>query len=126
MYTIGDMIIRIKNGYMAKREFVEAPYSNFSINILKKLEQFGYIKDYQIEKDKRKLIINLLYKDSLPAITDVQIFSRPGRKWYTTSKQLKPVLSGTGFSILSTPKGILTNIEAKKAGLGGELLFNIW
>lgn len=126
-YSVGDLIIRIKNGYMAKREVIESPYSKLRENILKKLVQIKYIKSYTVAGDIKKVFtIELLYKDNVAVFTDVQIFSKPGRRWYTGKKKLKPVLNGMGYSILSTPKGIMTNIEAKKKNLGGELLFNIW
>lgn len=62
----------------------------------------------------------------MPAVVDVKLFSKPGRRWYTSSKKLKPVLGGMGVGILSTPKGIMTNKEAKHKKIGGELLFEIW
>jgi small subunit ribosomal protein S8 len=75
---------------------------------------------------KKEIIIDLLYKDKNPALTDIKIYSKPGRRYYVSYRHLKPVLNGLGYSILSTPKGILTNIEAKKLKVGGELLFEIW
>lgn len=126
-YSVGDLVIRIKNGYMAKKEVIESPYSKLREKILKKLVQIKYIKSYSVTGDiKKDLTIDLLYKDNVPVFTDVKIFSTPGRRWYVTKKKLKPVLNGMGYSILSTPQGIMTNIEAKKNNLGGELLFNIW
>lgn len=127
VYAVGDLIIRVKNGYMAKRESVEAPYSKLREALLKKLKDLKYISNYQVEEDdKKKLVIELSYKEGMPAITDVKIFSTPGRRWYVTSKQLKSVLGGMGYSILSTSHGLMTNVEAKNKKVGGELLFNIW
>lgn len=126
-YSVGDLVIRIKNGYMAKKEVIESPYSKLREQILKKLVQIKYIKSYSVTGDiKKDLTIELLYKDNVPVFTDLKIFSTPGRRWYVAKKKLKPVLNGMGYSILSTPQGIMTNIEAKKNNLGGELLFNIW
>lgn len=122
-----DLIIRIKNGYLAKKEQVMSPYSKFKEIILKKLKELKFIEDYKIIGEAKKEIkIMLLYKDNLPVLTDVKIFSKPGRRYYVSYKELKPVLGGFGYSILSTPKGILTDKEAKKLKVGGELLFNIW
>ena len=119
-----DLVIRIKNGYMARKESIEASYARFNEEILGKLKQLGFIKNFKT-KD-RKIQIELLYVDRNPAITDVQIFSKPGMRFYVSYKDLKPVLGGLGYSIISTSKGILSNKEARKRKLGGELLFSIW
>ncbi len=122
-----DLLIRIKNGYMASLGTVKSPYSRFREEVLKKLIKLGFVKDYKIEGEKIKTInIELLYKDNTPALTEVELFSKPGRRYYVNYKELKPVLGGLGFSVISTSKGILTNKEAKKMKTGGELLFNIW
>lgn len=125
--SIIDLIIRIKNGYLAKREKITSPYSKFRENVLKKLAELKYIKNFQITEEKHKeIVIDLLYKDGISALTGVEIFSKPGRRYYVSYRELKPVLGGYGVSILSTSKGILTNKEAYKRKIGGELLFNIW
>lgn len=126
--SIIDLIIRIKNSYLARKESLSCYYSKFKEEILKKLKELKYIKDYKIEeKDSKKMIfIELLYIDKEPAITDVKIYSKPGRRYYVSYKDLKPVMSGYGHSIISTPKGIMTNKEARLKKIGGELLFNIW
>lgn len=128
MSPIVDLIIRIKNGYMSGREQISSPYSRFREDILKKLKKLNYIKDYSVTGETVKEIsIELSYdEESQPAVNDVRIISKPGQRMYTAAKDLKPVLSGMGFAILSTPDGILTNIEAKKNNVGGELLFYIW
>lgn len=112
---------------MARREMVSSPASNFRIDVLKKLKQVGYIKGFTQSGDIKKTVdITLKYVDGEPAMTDVKIGSKPGQRYYVAAKELKPVLSGLGYSIVSTPNGVLTNIEAKKANQGGELLFEIW
>ena len=112
---------------MAGKESIETPHSRYREDVLKKLMKLGYIKEYTVNGELKKTVsISLRYEDGIPALTQVQIFSTPGRKWYTSVKDLKPVLGGMGYSILSTPQGILTNIEARKLQVGGELLFNIW
>jgi len=127
-YPIADLLIRIKNGYLSKRERVKAPYSKLKEEIVKKLVQTGYIKKYKIEgeKAKKRIVIDLAYKNSKAAFIDLKIYSKPGRRWYTRSEDLKAVLGGLGVSIVSTSKGILTNNEARKIKIGGELLFSIW
>jgi len=121
-----DLIIRIKNGYLAKKEKVEVLCSNFNLNILKKLKELKYVKDYFKKEDGKKIEVELLYNNSQPALTDVKIHSRMGRRIYRSYRKLKPVLNGLGFSIISTSKGVITNVEAKKLKVGGELLFDIW
>jgi len=125
--SVIDLVIRIKNGYLAKNDVVSVPFSKFKELVLKKLVSLKFIKDYTIEGDlKKNIIMNLVYQDGVPALTDVQIISKPGRRFYVSYRALKPIVSGYGYSILSTPKGIFTNKEAKEKKLGGELLFNIW
>ena len=122
-----DLIIRIKNGYMAKKEVIESPHSKMREEILKKLLALKFIKKFNINENKfKKIDIGLLYSGNVPAMNDVRIYSRPGGRHYVSYRDLKPVLSGYGFSFLSTSKGIVTNKEAIKEKLGGELLFSIW
>src|SRR5437868_4543160 len=106
--AINDLIIRIKNGYMSGREQIEAPYSHYREEVLKKLKSLHYIKDYKVEGDIiKKITLTLSYKGGVPALTEVKIFSTSGRRWYVSVNELKPVLGGMGYSILSTPQGIL-------------------
>jgi small subunit ribosomal protein S8 len=121
-----DLIIRIKNGYLARKEKIEVLSSNFNLKILKKLKELKYIKDYSEKEDGKKIEVELLYNNNQKALTDVKIHSKMGRRIYRGYRELKPVLNGLGFSIISTSKGILTNVEAKKLKVGGELLFDIW
>lgn len=126
-YPVSDLMIRIKNGYMARNSIVEADYSKFKEEIVKKLKELNFIEDYSVSGEtKRTITLRLLYKEGMPAITDVKLFSTPGRRWYVPAKDLKTIMGGLGFSIVSSSKGILTGREAKKNNLGGELLFNIW
>lgn len=112
---------------MSRRDTVVSPFSNFKVAIVRKLKELKYIKDYSIVEDGfKKITIDLKYEGKIPAIIDVKIYSRSGKRVYVSYKELKPVVNNFGFSLLSTPKGILTNKEAKKQKTGGELLFNIW
>ena len=127
MYSIGDLVIRIKNGYRARREQIDSPYSAYREEIVKKLVSLRYIESYEVSGDiVKSMKIILKYENGNPAITDVKLFSTPGRRWYVGVHELKPVLGGMGYALISTPQGILTNIEARKKKMGGELLFNIW
>lgn len=122
-----DLIIRIKNSYLSGRESLVSPHSNFKEALVKKLKSLGYLDDYKVEGETVKnIIINLKYDGKQPAITDIKIISKPGKRQYISYKGLKPVINNFGYSILSTPKGVLTNKEARKLKIGGELLFNIW
>ena len=123
-----DLIIRIKNGYLAKRDVISSPHSKMKEQVLKKLKSLGFIQDYSIESKgpKKEITIILKYKQGEPVFTDVTIRSKPGQRWYITVNAIKPVMSGTGYMIISTSKGLMTNVEARKSKLGGELLFEIW
>jgi len=112
---------------MARKEIIESPYSRMREKILMKLISLKIIKSYKIEGDQpQKIKIELLYKNKQPVLSDVRIYSRPGSRHYVSYRDLKPVLSGYGFSLISTSKGIITDKEAKNQKLGGELLFSIW
>jgi len=127
MDPIIDTIVRIKNGYMASRQTVEVPYSHFREEILKKLKKHRFIAEYAVEGDiKKNVIVTLIYKQKIPAFTDLKIYSKPGTRHYIKANEIRPVLGGYGYSFLTTPKGVMTHVEAKKAKLGGELLFAIW
>ncbi|MBI2051530.1 30S ribosomal protein S8 [Candidatus Roizmanbacteria bacterium] len=124
-----DLLIRIKNGYLARKERVKSPHSRFKEEVVKKLIQLGYAKSHKISQEggKKNLEIELLYLDGKPSFTDVKFFSKPGRRWYVSYKEIpQKVRGGFGSLVLSTPYGVLTNIEAKKGKAGGELLFEIW
>lgn len=121
-----DLIIRIKNGYQARRETITTPSSRFKREVLKKLHELGYIESYEQLDDINYLTVHLKYEQGSPALTGVKLHSKPGRRWYVAAHDLKPVLSGIGYSFVSTSKGVLTNREARKEKVGGELLFDIW
>jgi small subunit ribosomal protein S8 len=121
------MIIRIKNGYKARREFITVNFSNLNQAILQKMKELELIKDFKHQGDKVKTVtVYLNYINSNPAFSEVKIYSKPGRRWYSSYKNIKPVLGGIGVSFVSTPKGLLTDKEARKLKIGGELLFSLW
>lgn len=127
MSPVIDLMIRVKNGYLARNELIVTPYSAYREAVLEKIKALGYIKSYRVVgENKKEIVVELKYRGTEPAFTDVRIISKPGQRMYTAAADLKPVMSGIGYSVLSTPKGIRTNIEAKKENLGGELLFYIW
>lgn len=128
MVRVVDFIIRVKNGYLVRKELVVCWYSRVVEEIVKILKRERYIKEYQIEEENKKKTIKifLLYKDKKPALNKVKLVSKPGRRIYTKVKDLKPFLGGKGLAILSTPKGIKTDKEAKKENVGGEVLLRVW
>lgn len=123
-----DLIIRIKNGYMAEKKAVDAVYSKLNENILNILKENRYITGYSIHEDagKKSITVDLLFDGREPAVKDVKLFSRPGRREYRSVDELKPVLGGLGMSVLSTSKGVMSDAQAREAKIGGELLFSIW
>lgn len=123
-----DLAIRIKNGYLAKRREISAPGTRLSAQILERLIAVGYVESYTTEEDgpKKTFKIALRYDDRRPALTGVKIVSKPGQRTYVKAGEIPVVLNGLGVAILSTTKGIMTSKEARKAGVGGELLFTVW
>lgn len=126
--SVIDLIIRIKNGYSSKRENIDAIYTKTNEEIVSLLKKENYIKDYQVkEKNKKKNIsIDLLYENGKQALNEVQIVSKSGRRIYSGVKDLKTVLGGLGIAVLTTPRGIMTDKQARKQRVGGEILFKIW
>lgn len=125
---ISDMIIRIKNAYLARLTTVTLPSSNVKKNLGKIFVEQGFIKELKEKTDssKKELILTLHYKNKRPAISDVKIVSKPSLRVYVSKNNIPKVLGGLGISILSTPKGLMTGKNAHKLGLGGELLLKVW
>jgi len=125
---IADMLTRIRNAYMAKKGQVDVPYSGLKFHLANKIKELGYVESVeQTEKDGHKQItMSLKYKNSLPILTGLKRISKPGRRVYTRSNHITRTLSGYGASIISTSKGVLTDTEARKQGIGGEIICQIW
>jgi len=126
---IGDMFSRIRNGQMRLLNSIDIPSSNFRKNILKILKEEGYIKDYYIEKsenNKINLKINLKYYEGDPVIKEIKRISKPGRRVYSRANSIPKVMNGLGLAILSTPKGVMTDTEAKKNNVGGEIICKVF
>lgn len=126
--TIIDLIIRIKNGYLAGKNDIQGSYSRLNENVLALLKKESYIKDFSVvEVDKKKdITIQLLYNDNKPAVTGIKILSKPGRRTYRRLKDMRPVLGGLGIAIISTSQGVITDKQARENKKGGEILFQIW
>ena len=126
---IGDMFSRIRNGQMRSLNSVDIPSSNFRKNILKILKNEGFIKDYYIEKsqnNKTNLKINLKYYEGDPVIKEITRISKPGRRVYSRANSIPKVMNGLGLAILSTPKGVMSDVEARKNNLGGEIICRVF
>lgn len=126
---IADLLIQIKNAGYAKRPSVTIPFSKMKFAIAELLKDKGYVGEVA-KKGKtvpRFISIVLLYETSgRPKVNDVKRISKPSRRLYEKAKNLQGYRSGYGLAVLSTPKGIMTDMDAKKANVGGELLFTIW
>ena len=126
---IGDMFSRIRNGQMRSLASVQIPSSNFRKNILEILKKEGYIKDYFIEKsdnNKITLKINLKYYEGDPVIKEIKRISKPGRRVYSRATSIPKVMNGLGLAILSTPKGVMSDAEARKNNVGGEIICRVF
>ncbi len=126
---IGDMFSRIRNGQMRSLNTINIPSSNFRRNILEILKKEGYIKDYYIEKlenNKINLKINLKYYEGDPVIKEIKRISKPGRRVYSRSTSIPRVMNGLGLAILSTSKGVMSDTEARKNNLGGEIICRVF
>jgi len=130
MDPIADMICSINNAQaVGKKQVIFYPYSDFKYAFLELLKNEGFIDN--VEKkgrlSKRKIVVDLKYtEDGKPKITKIRKISKQGQRIYSTYKELKPVKSGYGVSILTTSKGLLTNKEARKNKIGGEVICEVW
>lgn len=124
MDKVGDLLIRIKNGYLASKKEVVAPSSRLALAICRLLQSEGYIQDCQTVD--RIIVIKLKYENKQPVLTDVKRISHPSRRVYRGKKLLPYVLNGLGVAIISTPRGVMSDKQARKEGLGGEVMAYVW
>lgn len=120
-----NFLVRIKNAQQAGKDTLRAPFSKMDLAIAEVLVKYGYLKSVEVKGkfDKRVIEMNLSKEK---AIRGIKFISLPSRRIYTGYKELKPVKSGYGIAVLSTPKGIMSNKEARQQKLGGQLLFEIY
>lgn len=126
---ISDMLTRIRNAGKAKFNSVDIPGSNMKVEMAKVLKEEGYIKNYKFVKDGKQGVLRVYLKYDAAqrnVIYRLERISKPSRRIYQKSKDIKPVLSGTGIAILSTSKGIMSDKQARKMNVGGEVLCRIW
>ncbi|MBI4065256.1 30S ribosomal protein S8 [Candidatus Gottesmanbacteria bacterium] len=125
---IADMLIQIKNASAARKRSVELPYSKAKMALATILSQEGYIDDVTTsgESIDKRLHMGVKYNGDVPTLTDLRRKSKPGLRVYVKKDAIPTVVGGMGIAILSTPQGIMTGKEAKKRGIGGELLCEVW
>lgn len=127
---IADFLTRIRNAAMAKHPRVDLPASKLKVELARILKEEGYISTYKlVEESKTRKTLRVFLKytgDKRSVITDLRRVSRPGCRVYVAKSEIKPVFGGMGINILTTPRGLMTGREARKNGLGGEVLCEIW
>ena len=126
---IGDMLTRIRNGQMRSLNKINIPFSNFRLKILEVLKKEGYIIDFNIDNGKKKikfLSVDLKYYEGRPVIKEIKRVSKPGRRVYSRATSIPKVLNGLGLAILSTSKGVMSDTDAIKNNLGGEIICKVF
>ncbi len=125
---IADMLTRIRNACMVRKEYVDVIYSKLCEDVVKILKDQGFIKNYKTdaEGNKKFIRIYLKYVDKEPVIHEIKRVSKPGLRKYIKAKAIRPYKSGIGVRILTTNKGVMTDKEAKKNNVGGEVICEIW
>lgn len=126
---LGDMLTRIRNGQRANKTVVTVPASKLRSNVLEVLQREGYIRGFswaELRPGVAELTVELKYSDGEPVIREIDRVSKPGRRVYAGIKKLQPVYNGLGISILSTPRGVMSDTEARAANVGGEVLCRVF
>jgi small subunit ribosomal protein S8 len=129
---VGDMLTRIRNALMIGRTEVDVPLSKLKIEIARILQAEGYIEGYVIGEEQPATMIHITLKyygsrrERRPVITHLERVSKPGRRVYSPRQELPRVMSGMGIAIVTTPKGVMTAQQARREGVGGEVLCYVW
>ena len=125
---IGDMLARIKNSQLRNHKKVELPSSKFKVKIAEVLKNEGFIIEYKVSDDKKKplLEIELKYNYGSPVISTIQRVSKPGRRIFSSAESLPKINNGLGIAIVSTPKGVMSDIDARKNKIGGEIICKVF
>ena len=126
---IADMLTRIRNAIMVSFDTVDIPSSKLKINVAKLLKSEGFVKNYKIIADKRQGMLRVFLKydeKGEPVIGGIKRVSKPSRRVYSKGDRIPSVLNGFGVNILSTSKGVMTDRQARKMGIGGEILCSVW
>ncbi len=125
---IGDMIARVKNAQARNHKKVDLPSSNFKSKIADILKNEGFIKDFKVlnEQNKNILSLELKYHSGNPVISNFERVSKPGRRIFSSADSLPKINNGLGIAILSTPKGVMTDVDARKKRVGGEIICKVF
>ena len=125
---IGDMLARLKNSQKRNHKKIELPSSKFKMKIAEILKSEGYIVDYEVksEQNKSNLEISLKYSSGSPVISSIERVSKPGRRIFYSAESLPRVNNGLGIAIISTPKGVMSDMDARKQKLGGEVICKVF
>ena len=126
---IGDMLARLKNSQLRNHKKIELPSSKFKSKIAEILKSEGYIIDYEVvtsENNKTNLLITLKYSSGNPVISSIERISKPGRRIFSSAESLPKINNGLGIAIVSTSKGVMTDIDARKNKLGGEIICKVF
>jgi len=129
MDPIGDMFTRIRNGQLRLLTKVEMPSSTFRLKVLEVLKNEGFISSYHIEKkdnNKVSLIVDLKYYEGIPVIKEIKRVSKPGRRVFSRADSIPRIQNGLGLAIISTNKGVMSDIEARKNNVGGEIICRVF
>ena len=125
---IGDMIARVKNAQARNHKKVDLPSSNFKAKIADILKNEGFIKDFKVANDEKKPILSLelKYHSGNPVISNFERVSKPGRRIFSSADSLPKINNGLGIAIVSTPKGVMTDMDARKQKIGGEIICKVF
>ena len=125
---IGDMIARVKNAQERNHKKVELPSSNFKVKIADILKNEGFIKDFKVDEENKKsrLSLELKYHSGNPVISNFERVSKPGRRIFSSADSLPKINNGLGIAIVSTPKGVMTDMDARKQKIGGEIICKVF
>jgi len=126
---LGDMLTRIRNGQRANKSVITVPASKLRSNVLDVLQREGYIRGYswaEIRSGIAELTVELKYSEGQPVIREISRVSTPGRRVYSSVRKMQPIYNGLGIAILSTPRGVMSDNEARAANVGGEILCQVF
>ena len=125
---IGDMIARIKNSQTRNHKSVKLPSSKFKIKIAEVLKSEGYIIDFNVNENEKKPVLEIIlkYNSGNPVISTIERVSKPGRRIFSSAESLPKINNGLGIAIVSTPKGVMSDIDARKQKIGGEIICKVF
>ena len=125
---IGDMLVRIKNAQMRNHKKVQFPSSKFKTKIAEILKTEGYIIDFKVIDENKKINVEIIlkYSSGNPVISSIERVSKPGRRIFSSAESLPKINNGLGIAIVSTPKGVMTDIDARKQKVGGEIICRVF